>query len=315
LPSVLRLCSRTREPLAQSHEVGPLSLEARCRMDQAARHQIDALHAQLQRAGEGMLPASEDRLRVAAQRGAVRHCQRSGCGRRRGAHVGDEIAYGEVGLVSDAADDRDARFEHRAGEDLFVEGPQVLDRAATAAHDQDIDFGVRIRGRNRRGDLLGGAGALYRRRVQNDRKTGETARQRGQDVAQCGSYGRCDDTQRQRKGRDRSLTFGRKPARCFKPCFQPGETLVQRTEPRKSHRLDIELEFAARLVDRRGRPHLDRRAITEHDVEQLGLVPEKDAANLSLLVFEHEIAMPGRRSGESGDFPTDPGEPQVALDQ
>ncbi len=250
-----------------------------------------------------------------AQRGAVRHRQRSGCGRRRGARVGDEIAYGEVGLVSDAADDRDARFEYRAGEDFFVEGPQVLDRAATAAHDQDIDFGVSIRGRNRRGDLVGGAGALYRRRVQDDRKTRETARQRGQDVAQCGGYGRCDDTQRQRKGRERSLTLGRKPARCFKPCLQPGKTLVQRTEAGKSHRLDIELEFAARLVDRRDRPDLDRRAVTEHDVEQLGLVPEKDAANLGLLVFEHEIAMPGRRSGKSGDFPTDPGEPQVALDQ
>ena len=56
-------------------------------------------------------------------------------------------------------------------------------------------------------------------------------------------------------------------------------------------------------------------AVPEDDVEQLGLVAEQHTANLGLFVFEHEIGVSGRRARKTGDFPTDPGESQVALDQ
>ena len=99
------------------------------------------------------------------------------------------------------------------------------------------------------------------------------------------------------------------------PRLQPGKALVQSAQAGQAYRLDVELEFAPRLVDCRGRADLDRCAVAQDHIEQLGLLPEKHAANLGLLVFEHEIAMPGRRAHKAGYFPTDPGEPQVALDQ
>jgi len=44
-----------------------------------------------------------------------------GCrGRRRGAHVRDEIGDGEIGFVADSGDDGNFRIEDGARDDLFV---------------------------------------------------------------------------------------------------------------------------------------------------------------------------------------------------
>ena len=53
--------------------------------------------------------------------------------------VGDQVGDGHVGLVADAADDRDRRFENRLGDDLLVERPKVFETAAAAADDDGVD--------------------------------------------------------------------------------------------------------------------------------------------------------------------------------
>src|SRR5437667_8485385 len=49
-----------------------------------------------------------------------------------GANVRDEVGDGEIGFVADAGDDGNFRIEDGAGDDLFVEGPEILDGAAAA---------------------------------------------------------------------------------------------------------------------------------------------------------------------------------------
>jgi hypothetical protein len=64
--------------------------------------------------------------------------------RRRGrAHVGHEVRDREVGLVPDGGDGRDLRLGQRARHQLLVEGPEVLEAAAAAGHDQHVEAGAR----------------------------------------------------------------------------------------------------------------------------------------------------------------------------
>ncbi len=61
--------------------------------------------------------------------------------RRRGggAQVGDEIADGEIGLMANGGDDRDAAGGDGARQGLIVEGGKVFDAASAARNDNDID--------------------------------------------------------------------------------------------------------------------------------------------------------------------------------
>ena len=100
---------------------------------------------------------------------AIRHDERRGAGGRRRARVGDEVADREVGLVADAGHDRHARLEHGARDDLLVERPQVLDRAAAAATISTSTSARAFAGADRRRDLLRGALALHGGRIEDRR--------------------------------------------------------------------------------------------------------------------------------------------------
>ena len=174
------------EPTGERAQRRALRLQPRRGMLQATRRLVDALHARLDGELAGAPPALAQRGDLRNERGPVGHGKRRRRGRRRGANVGDEVADGEVGLVADAADDRQDRLEHRACHRLLVERPQILDRAAAATHDQDVDLGAFVGERDRRGDLGGGARTLHRGGIQENRQRGEAARERRQHVGQPG---------------------------------------------------------------------------------------------------------------------------------
>ena len=58
--------------------------------------------------------------------------------RRRRAKVGDEIGDRRVGLMSDAGDRRDRAVRHGAGDDFFVERPQIFERSSAATDQDDV---------------------------------------------------------------------------------------------------------------------------------------------------------------------------------
>ena len=70
--------------------------------------------------------------------GAHRHRHLGGAGRRRRAHVGGEVDQRPVGLVADRRDERDRARRRGAHDDLLVEAPEILDRAAAARDDQHV---------------------------------------------------------------------------------------------------------------------------------------------------------------------------------
>src|SRR6185503_3597585 len=77
-------------------------------------------------------------------------------------------------------------------------------------------------------------------------------------------------------------------------CFHLHESLIQRTEPGEPHRFDVELQFAARVVDRRDRAHFDCEPLAQREREPLRLMAEEHAANLRGRVLQREIQMSRR---------------------
>ena len=167
VPCVLRLLQPHAQPLAQSLRSALLRVEPRRRVYRGGatpdrrrcmRSSSARASARRQRA------ATRLRLPAAARRGRA-PTSAAAAGRRRCARVGDEIAYREVGLVADAADDRDAP----------TRTPRARRTSSLNAHRSSIEppprqtirtstSRVRVGGRDRRGDLVGGAPrALYRR--------------------------------------------------------------------------------------------------------------------------------------------------------
>src|SRR5262245_21335442 len=62
-----------------------------------------------------------------------------GRGRRGGADIGDEVGERRVLLVADCADDRDGAGGDCAQEPLVAEREQILEAAAAAGEDDDVD--------------------------------------------------------------------------------------------------------------------------------------------------------------------------------
>jgi hypothetical protein len=106
------------------------------------------------------------------QRALLGSRQFGGSGGRRRALIGGEVGNREVGLMADAADHRQRTGADRTRHDLVVEGPQVFDAAAAATDDQQFAVASLAGNANGLGDLCGGAVALHRRRVNDDRRPG-----------------------------------------------------------------------------------------------------------------------------------------------
>ena len=63
-----------------------------------------------------------------------------GFGGRVGVVIGDEIADGAIHFVADAGDDGDAGSGDGAGDDFFVEGPEVFQRPPAAGEEDDVEI-------------------------------------------------------------------------------------------------------------------------------------------------------------------------------
>src|SRR5699024_1677691 len=83
----------------------------------------------------------------------VRNDALGGIGGGGGANVRGEVDQRGVDLVADRRDDRGPRARDQAGELLVREGQQVLERAAAAGDDDDVDLVEIVQLSQRRGDL------------------------------------------------------------------------------------------------------------------------------------------------------------------
>ena len=135
--------------------------------------------------------------------------------RRRRAHVGGELRERHVRLVAHADDDRARVRRDRAHDGLLVEGPQVLERAAAAGEDDDVDARGRSAGRSsaptRRSaaTMLSAAPAPWTwQALTTMRASGQRRARTLADVVEHGARQGGDDADRPRPGRQRPLARG-----------------------------------------------------------------------------------------------------------
>src|SRR5690606_33419722 len=152
-------------------------------------------------------------------------------------------------LVADADDDRDAHGGDGTRDDLLVERPETLERAAAARQDQHVAFTAPVRELERARDLLRRAVPLDARRIDQHRNRRKAAPQRRQHVADRRARRRRDDADAFRYARQRALAFGIEQSLRLQAPLQRLETATQQAFARFLDLVDDELELAARLVE------------------------------------------------------------------
>src|SRR5262249_9596002 len=104
------------------------------------------------------------------------------------AHVSDEVSDRDVGLVTDGRDRWHRASADRAGDDFFVERPEILDRSAAAADDNDVYSWHFSDGCHRACNLECRALTLHTRRPNDDVSVAIAAAQDLDDVAHGGAF-------------------------------------------------------------------------------------------------------------------------------
>ena len=170
----------------------------------------------------------------------VRRDDLGGGGRRRRAPVGDEVGDRGVGLVADGGDDGHAAGEDRARDELVVERPELLDRAAAAAGDDHVDVAARVELLDGADDAGDGVGALHGRRRKHDLGEGPAALEHVADVVEDGAGLRRDDADAAREARQRALARLVEQALFLEAHLEALELRLERAGALGLHEVDID---------------------------------------------------------------------------
>lgn len=308
---------RGMQAFAEARDRLPFAAKPLARVQQAKPGAIHALRKPLDPTLERALQARLQGRKLGTRGVPAGARQFGSAGRRRRAQIGGEIGDGEVGFVADAGHDGYRAGAKRAGEALVVERPQVLE-AAAAAHDQKQIDAVAYRTApcisNRVGDTRPRLSALNGDRIEYHRKVRRTPGQGHQDVAQSGGLGRGDHTDGAREARQRSATRGIEQALCGELRLELVEGLEQVSDAGRAQRLDIELVVAARLVERHERARFDPHAIFGPERDQLGAAAPHRATHLRVRILEGEVQVSRSRPHEVGYLSAHPQQGQGRLE-
>jgi len=126
--------------------------------------------------------------------------------RRGGPAIRNEVGDGHVDLVPDSGDDRRTGGEDRASDGLRIEGPEVLETAASPTEDDQVGPEL-IGAAERLHDLAGSLAPLHGGRADHD-SHGTTAMQHPDDVPQRRAGRRGDDGNQAWQLRQRLLPLG-----------------------------------------------------------------------------------------------------------
>src|SRR5260370_7344171 len=96
--------------------------------------------------------------------------------------------------MADAGDHRNFGSKDRAGDDFFIEGPQILEGAAAAREDEHVDESPLIEKFQRFDDFFGGAFALHAHGKKHEMDIGKAAREDPHHVADGGALGSTADS-------------------------------------------------------------------------------------------------------------------------
>src|SRR5580704_3051772 len=221
---------------------------------------------------------------------------------RRSAQVGDKIGDGEIGFVADAGDDRNYGFGNRAGNRLFVESPQIFERASAAGQNQHVDGFDAVEIPQGLHDFHRRARALNLDREQADLGVGESPFQYAQDVANSRSSGRSDHADATRQNWQRFLAGLIEQTFFEQALFKLLESELQRAEADRVDMGDVNLIFAPRVVDAERTADGDVQTVFRFAFDSTHLIAKAHAADLGARVFQGEVIMSRLRGATVRDF-------------
>src|SRR5256885_13789238 len=133
----------------------------------------------------------------------------------------------------------------------------------------------------------------------------KTAAQDANDVANGGASGRSDESDAARKNRQRFFVFRVEETFGFETFFELIEGKLQRADAERLHAFDVNLIFAALLVDADAAAECYLHAVFHAEFHAAAILLEPNAADLGLFILEREIKMAGLSFAAIGDFAFD----------
>src|SRR3989454_8304837 len=229
------------------------------------------------------------------------------------ADIGDEVCDGEIGLVTDAGDDGHAAGVDGAGDDFFVEWPQLFDGAAATSENDDVDVDEPVQLPDGFSYADCGLGALDRARGEDDLRERPATAKDVADVVEYSAGGRGNDA-------DAGGEAGQGAFAGLVEEAVGGELLLEAFEFRlasahsgRLYEIDDQLDVAALLVE--GDVAVGEHLGAAFERRAAVLALEHDASNLSVRILEGEVDVAALGACEVGDLALHPevGEREVAL--
>src|SRR5579862_1887546 len=172
------------------------------------------------------------------------------CGGRRGrAQVRDKIGNREIGFVPDTCDHRSFGSDNRARDYLLVERPQIFERASATRNDEYVGKFRASEIIYSGSDFFRGTVALHFHWIEPHMRIGKTALENAKNVADGSACGRRDDADASRQNRQRLLPGFVEKAFFLQALLQLFERKLQRAEANRFDIRDVNLIFAANIVD------------------------------------------------------------------
>ena len=231
------------------------------------------------------------------------------------AQVGHKIGDGEIGFVSHAGDHRYGGSGNRAGNNFFVECPEIFKRATAAGEDHNVsEFGA-IEVAQARDNFSGRPFALYFYGKELHVDIREAALEDAENVLNRRSRGRSDDADAARQNGQRFFARFIKEAFFLQLFFELLEGELERAESDRLDVRDVNLIFATQFVDAERAAHGDVQAIFGAKLESAGLVAKADAADLRARIFQSEVEMTHLRRAVIRNFAFDPDVAEGAFEK
>lgn len=222
-----------------------------------------------------------------------------------GTEVGGKITEGKIGFVSDGGNEGDAGGGNSAGKAFLIEGPEVLEAAATAADDEEVTERFAVGGFNRANDLGGGPGSLDAGGNDNEPAGPATPLKDGNKVTKGGPAGRGDEGDGPGQAGKGLFTGFIKESLRAKFFLQFEKGLLEATHAILLKGAENDLIVAAWLVDGEAPGTDDLQPVAEAQGKAHGVIAETDAGDGGAGILEGKVDMAGGLAPEVADFPPD----------
>src|SRR4029077_1409214 len=217
--------------------------------------------------------------------------------------------------MADAGDYGNFGSKNRARHYFLIERPQIFERTSTPSDDEHIGKFCAIEIIDRYRNFFRSSVALHLHWIEPHMCVWKPALQDAKNVADRGARGRRDDADATRQNGQRFLPRFVEEAFFLQALLQLFERQLQSAEADGLDIRDVNLIFAAHIVDADRTAHRDVQAVFGTEFQPARLITKTDASNLCARVPQGEIEVAGLRRAAIRDFALDPDVEESAFEQ